>query len=217
MFPRPRPTNLLRVPACASCNRGFCLDDEYFALVMSVQQRAEGNRAASGASSAALKRLAERRGIPFTEKFLSTVRPVDLRTPAGLYIGRSLQYDVDLVRVTRTVRRVMRGLAFHHLGWRDPTGLEAFCAGIDAWPDSALEDSALTGSIVRAVVSTPVRGDNPSVLRYWFTPVSDAPEVTIWVLQFYLALPFVGSLGPAGGLAAAEGRKGRKLQSWLGD
>ena len=34
LFPRPRPTDLVTVPACEACNAAFSMDDEYFRLAM---------------------------------------------------------------------------------------------------------------------------------------------------------------------------------------
>src|SRR2546426_12101235 len=35
LFPSPKPSNLITVPACKPCNQGFQKDDEVLALVLS--------------------------------------------------------------------------------------------------------------------------------------------------------------------------------------
>lgn len=36
IFPKPRPDNLITVPACGNCNAKTTLDDEYFRTVVSA-------------------------------------------------------------------------------------------------------------------------------------------------------------------------------------
>ena len=40
VFPKPRPTNLVTVPACRACNSSAAADDEYFAAVLRLAARA---------------------------------------------------------------------------------------------------------------------------------------------------------------------------------
>ena len=45
IFPKPRPNNiqLVTVPACKECNRGYSKDDEYFRLTLCMSQNVGDN------------------------------------------------------------------------------------------------------------------------------------------------------------------------------
>jgi 5-methylcytosine-specific restriction endonuclease McrA len=36
LFPKPRPSDLITVPACRTCNKSYERDDDYFRLAMTV-------------------------------------------------------------------------------------------------------------------------------------------------------------------------------------
>src|SRR5476649_803812 len=49
LFPKPRPSNLITVPACDQCNKSFKNDDEYFlniALEWAASESSDGKQIA---------------------------------------------------------------------------------------------------------------------------------------------------------------------------
>src|SRR5271166_944356 len=43
MFRKPYPPNMWTVPGCQDCNGGFSKDDEYFRLVLTLNEKAKGH------------------------------------------------------------------------------------------------------------------------------------------------------------------------------
>lgn len=75
-----------------------------------------------GVLASALRWLDRSEARPFARAFLDTIQMADLRSPAGLYVGRVGTYWVDAERLCNVVARVIRGLFFHHVG--EPLGAD---------------------------------------------------------------------------------------------
>jgi hypothetical protein len=123
LFEQPRP-QLITVPCCRRCNEAASKDDEYFRLVLAVHHKAGDHPDARGVRDAAIRSLEKPRKRRFARAFMSTVRPVQVRTPGGLYVETGA-FNVDLGRLGNVMRRVVRGLFFHHHGWTCPAGTDA--------------------------------------------------------------------------------------------
>src|SRR5438552_3111844 len=115
LFSRPRPSSLVTVPSCLSCNAGASLDDEYFRLVVALRHDVDHPDAAVARDSA-MRSLARREAGGLRTAFLSATREVELRSAGGLYIGRTGAYDVDVPRLDRVALRIALGLFYKETG-----------------------------------------------------------------------------------------------------
>src|SRR3990172_12080089 len=101
LFAKPRPTNLIRVPACEKCHDSqTSLDDEYFKLIMSARIDTHEHPDARKGWKKELERLRNpfRQGL--RNLFISRFGTIDLYTKAGLYIGKTgVMKDVDIARL----------------------------------------------------------------------------------------------------------------------
>lgn len=79
LFPKPRPLNLVTVPACPTCNQSFKLDDEYFRLMVAGE--------AAYRDPVATRLWAERvmpnTGLGLRRAVLSQARLCEVRTPGA--------------------------------------------------------------------------------------------------------------------------------------
>ena len=107
LFNKPRP-HLITVSACRGCNAGFSRDDDYFWLTLASRAEAR-NHDATEASARAIKNLSRQEAEGF-RSILATVESVEVRTPAGLYVGDSLAYNVSFTRLNRVAARITKGL-----------------------------------------------------------------------------------------------------------
>src|SRR4051812_7520076 len=102
VFLRPRPSNLVTVPACWHCNNGASFDDEHFRNYLALHV---GGRSASG------KRLWDQsavRGMRRNQRFLREVivpaGRVYLASPGGIITGRGRAVPFNMPVIERVVR-----------------------------------------------------------------------------------------------------------------
>ncbi|MXW77787.1 MAG: hypothetical protein F4Z57_02130 [Gemmatimonadetes bacterium] len=118
--------------------------------------------------------------------FYDTVKQVDVQTPAGIYLGKTGAFDVDLDRVTRVVARIVRGLYYHQLGNRLSTETEVEAFAVDGLADLDEDGRKAVATIASPVMTAPeqIVGDQQT-FRYQFRAVPEEPEATAWLLTFY--------------------------------
>jgi hypothetical protein len=121
LFPKPRPSDLVTVPACVLCNNSASMDDEYFRLAITVDiDRARFPREFAHSINS-IERLARPRKDRFSRAILPAIGSAPVHTEAGVYLGHATTLNVDGERVLRVVTRIAAGLFFHHLGTRLPS------------------------------------------------------------------------------------------------
>lgn len=113
IFPKPRPSDLITVPACDYCNNKRSGLDEEFKVSIGIQagHGEEGERLFSNQTNRTLLHNRKLR-----EELSSTVKEIELHSPEGLFLGtaqavllKSESYDI-------VVDRIIRGLHWHHSG-----------------------------------------------------------------------------------------------------
>jgi hypothetical protein len=119
LFQKPRPSNLITVPACLACNRDRSLDDEYFRLVI-----AAGSRDAPQSHNVLQQRIIPRmRETPaLVVEFLKSVQRVDFHSPDGTYIGQAPVFQINRPRVQAVIDKIVRGLFFKNTNHRLAVG-----------------------------------------------------------------------------------------------
>jgi hypothetical protein len=199
-----RPSNLITVPSCEPCNKGFSLDDEYFRLALTSRGDTGDHPEAQLVSERAVQRISRPQARGFLESVFNSLTTIELKTPAGLYLGDAPGFMADLGRLSRVARRVITGLYFHEFGERLPDTHEAV-----AWQESGLQR---VGEATRAQLrqwcnfaqSAPEKTIGEDVFSYWYQPVPDEAHVSVWVLIFYKTVGFIGLTGAKDKLSAAR-------------
>jgi hypothetical protein len=190
LFGKPLPDDFVKAPSCVNCNLGASKDDEYFKIVLALKRGAGDHPEASAVVGSVLRGLARQR--PFSRRFFEGVREVPRMTPAGLYAGRGLAYDVNLQRLDRVVGRVVRALYWEN---HDHVRLPDEC-DVSVWSEEGLrglglpEAAQLKATILQPVLRNPAREIGRGALRYWFA-AGDRPHLTAWMLEFYADVRFL--------------------------
>lgn len=176
IFVRPRPSNLITVPACWHCNSGASRDDEGFRNYLALHV---ASRSTSG------KRLWEQsavRGMCRNRRFLRDVivpaRPVYLASPGGIITGRGRAVPFDMPVIERVVRRSVRGLYFYHVGRYLPAAVPVtvkMLSGVSLETAEALRDWP-GGSV----------GGRQFIYRFGYAEAS--PTMSVWLFCFHEAL-----------------------------
>jgi hypothetical protein len=125
----PRPSNLITVPSCDSCNHGAS-DDEVFRNEFSIMASSFGESAeAAERLQTALRGI--RRNRATLGRMVLSAKPVERYSKNGLYLG--LSYAVPAVPGVqlRVITRIVRGLYWHHIGSRVPNDAKIELVFID--------------------------------------------------------------------------------------
>lgn len=113
-FPKPRPDNLVTVPACSQCNRGISKDEEYVRAVLLTLMDTEEASAAIRLRAEELRRSFERdEGKPLANLILSSIEWVNVETSAGIMLpNRVPLIGADTDRMYRVFIKIVMGLYY---------------------------------------------------------------------------------------------------------
>jgi hypothetical protein len=198
----PRPSALVKVPSCLRCNQGASADDEYFRLMVALRHDVD-DPDCRFVRAAAMRSLRRPRARGLRTSLLATMREVELRTPAGLYLGRRVStYSPETDRLLRVVRRTMLGLFYRDLGHRLPEEYETkvyLPSAVDRGSEGGEEGFDLLLQMAATLRRKLPRFVGRPVLTYWRSSTTEDPDATAWLLVFYERVAFMGiTLRPSG-------------------
>src|ERR1043166_1313748 len=138
IFPKPRPSNLITVPACPKCHsRQTSKDDEYFRLALNVRDELSQHSAVRKIQPVIMRSLFAPNKIGMLRAFLNSICVAESVTPGGIFIKNQLAIQTDMNRVRGVVQRTMKGLFYHHNKYRVPNNYDALVCdenSFQTWP-----------------------------------------------------------------------------------
>jgi hypothetical protein len=178
MFPTEKRANLIKVPACDACNQSYKKDDEYFRTVIAGASFADpvGRRI----WDEKVVRSTLKRSPRLSAALVSRLVDIDIKTPAGVYLGIQEALLVDFGRVNRVLEKIVRGLYFHHEGRRLSKQIKISIR-------SAPSGGDLEG-IGEEVVHCTI-GDG-SVFQYGYRIHEGDRRISVWFFCFYRSVIF---------------------------
>jgi hypothetical protein len=178
LFPRPRPTDLITVPACETCNGSFSTDDEYFriAMVAPATEHTDGARVWQEV------RRRIRKQPKLRQTLVQSITPIEVRTKAGLYLGTTKALSLSTPRIHAVLHRIIRGLLWHHYGVLLPVSTAAFETRHN--PDVTPILPMLQADTVRS-------GVGGEVFRYRHGLTRESLMVSLWWTCFYATTTFL--------------------------
>ncbi len=198
LFDAAPPEGYIKIPACHECNNGHSRDEEYFVATVT----AEGDFYASAAARRVIERIGQkhqsgkRAMTGLAKRLISSMEPVAVHSESGNFLGTQPAFRLEVDRVNRVLRKMVRGLFFHEFGRRLPVGDGQLWVEIK--PDPKLLDKPPL-AWVRSNLAPPAKvlGD---VFVYRYFALNDAPDTTAWLLGFYDSVPAAAlSLVPPAG------------------
>jgi hypothetical protein len=196
LFAKPRPYNLITVPACLTCNKSASKDDEYFRMRLCLNDAARGHPDVNGNLPSIFRSLDRPQARGLRTSLLADWRNVEVKSSGGLYLGRRSAFQVDMKRIFRVVARIVKGLYFHETG-------NIFCSdhGVRVISNETLSEqdpdtiAEFKSTILQPLVAAPLKsiGNRTFAYRYCLT---DVPSVSGWGLVFYDRVQFVALTGP---------------------
>jgi hypothetical protein len=197
LFHNPKPSELITVPCCEDCRKPTTKDDEYFRLKLGLNQEVGMHPVAKEKIDVIMRSLQKPQARGLLGMVAADMRLVEMRTPAGLYLGTRAGYEVDLARIDRVIARTVRGLFFHETKRRLPDDFDVrvFC------DDRLLQElpevlEQLNKTIIQplAEVDAKVIADGAFMYRHRFT--ADNLNASVWALSFYQGKSFLALIVP---------------------
>lgn len=183
LFPKPKPSSLIKIPSCIPCNRGFSKDDEYFRTAIALTLDTRRDPRTKQIVDKSLSSLKRPNGGGYKSLFFSSMHRVEMRGTTGLYYGTTLAFSADLVRVRRYANRIIRGLYFHEIGIRLPTN-----AGVQSVVDGVLPDP----DWMALLESQRAKDIGEGIFSYRYLIAQDEPLASAWLLIFFGKLQVCG-------------------------
>jgi hypothetical protein len=187
-FPQPRPSDLVTVPACNTCNNKTSADEEHFLHVMMSHVASEGPIVEALRSQRFSLPKTERR-LRVAREMLSKVRMIPVHTPGGIYLGHAPALEgIDFGRLERVFEKIVRGLYFAEYGERPPA---------DRHTQSMLDPHReLMGHPVAQLVLREGRGRRVSSgeFDYRIARAEDGSATALCVMLFWNVLPVLSWL-----------------------
>lgn len=171
IFPKPRPSDLITIRACQSCNGGTSELDEIFKVAIGIAggHGIEGEAMFKEPVTRTLKHN-ER----LTKEIQNSTRDIWVKTPDGLLLQKSA-YLIDSVAHDTIIEKIIRGLHFIHTGiiLGDKATVKVF------WHNE-LSIEIVNMSQMWPTVSV---GEGKFVYKFFTEP--QAPFGSVWVLEFF--------------------------------
>jgi hypothetical protein len=190
IFAKPRPNNLITVPACMSCHGATSQDDEYFRVRLGLNDAASAHPDVKSNIDSIFRGLHRQQARGMAKQLLADTFPVPLKTPSGLYVGQRLAFHVDVERIFRVIERTVRGLYYHEAGERIPDGYAVLVHSNETLAQLSPKDlQETTDEIIRplANIAPKTIGNNAFAYRH----AIPTRFISAWVLTFYGTVPFL--------------------------
>ena len=129
--------------------------------------------------------------VQFARWFFSQRTAIEVKTPAGIYLGKREGFNVDLNRVNSVTNRIATGLFYREFRTRLPDDYCAVSMSDDEYNRQPNDLKEMIGRMVSVVLSGRTRTVGEDVFSYQFTTASDQPLCSIWVMTFYGKLTFM--------------------------
>ncbi|MGE0641869.1 MAG: hypothetical protein AB7G12_10995 [Thermoanaerobaculia bacterium] len=106
---------LITLPSHRSCNASYSKDDEYFRLCITVAAGDEPN-AKKLWKGPVLRGVHRPESAKYRAMILGSIHEVEVRSEAGIILGKAPVMDQKSARILRVVSRMARGLYTYHTG-----------------------------------------------------------------------------------------------------
>jgi hypothetical protein len=193
LFPDPKPTNLITIPACKICNESSKLDDEYFRVCVLTNPDPSPigwkiwDKKVIGSSL--------ERSPPLRQRLLGDIIEVELRSPSGLIIGKAPGIRFEKSRINHVIQRIIRGLYWHHHKKVLPPETNF----------TILKDPHVSGVAEIINNHTVLSMVDKETFQYRHGVTDEDPSASIWLLRFYTRTTFLIITGDEGEKKSSEG------------
>ncbi len=173
IFPKPRPNDLITVPACGTCNTGVSKREEKFRVLLSLQVGMDSPQTEKLWKKHALDTL--RKQPKLRSEILKSMEDVWVKTPGVVIAGKRTMIKWDNECHDQTIIKITKGLYFHHFG-------EILESGENIRPYFFYN---LTPEMVNAFQEFPANSIGRNQFVYKFGRLDEKAEISVWLYQFF--------------------------------
>jgi len=193
IFAEPRPNDLITVPVCDCCHKGWSAEDEYFRDMIVLRRDVFEHPQVQQLAQKLLRGLARPQKARYLDHILRGIQEVEEHTKSGIYIGRADAFAVDLGRLEAVVDRCVRGLFHHHLGCRLPDDFMTTTVALDRME---IKDETAFASVIKSLLAQRRHDIGDGAFAYWYVQIEAHKPVTAWLLAFYENVLFFAATAP---------------------
>lgn len=190
-FPQPRPKNLITVPCCVECHRGFTQDDEYLRNLLNFADGNERHPAAKQLRSKGIRSLYDSNKRGYTKSFFNNVNPGWVRYANGM-IAPGATMTLDDKRIEDVIERIVVGLFWKETNIYLPPDYTVEVIGSY---DPRYRDWGVQQSVRWLQDQDDIANIGEGVFQYWWSWAMNAPPEgthnSDWMLQFYEGTTFL--------------------------
>ena len=113
LFSSPKPSNLITVPCCATCNRNYGKIDERIRNILTSLDTTENHNAIQ--SQIAYKRnksFERKKGFTNLQHVLHSLQNIDIYTQSGIYLGKKPAFKLDQPIFDKFFERLARAFLY---------------------------------------------------------------------------------------------------------
>lgn len=173
-FPRPKPSNLITVPACADCNSSAGKDEEFFLATFMFSEAGE-SIAGKKLWDEKLHRMYDKnKGLK--RKIAQNLKYSDCVTHSGIYLGRKRTIKQEPKRFENVVSKIVKGLYFFEYDEIIPKTIGVMSSYIQSQEEA--------DEVLKYELNFGTRRWD-GIFEYRFNRNKDNPEDFIWLMLFY--------------------------------
>lgn len=175
-FPKPRPVNLLTVPACRICNKSFEKDEELF-LATFMFTEIGITEAGKKLWDEKLHRMYEK-NLGLRKRISKSLQQVELVTPGGIYLGRRFVIKHNDAHSERVINKIVRGLYYYE--YKEPLPPSVKISSHFLKRPSEISE-------VEKFVPMLLFGSRkwPGIFEYRYNRIANQTEGSMWVMRFF--------------------------------
>ncbi len=197
MFPKPRPANLITVPACDTHHSNArARDNELFRFQLAIHIGAQQSPSARAVWPSIIRSLARREAAGWQQTVFGTLGKRPVRTPAGLYIGNFPSYELSIPRLHAEAEWIIRGLYFAHRRTPVPADREVHVFAGEIVRRMRADVRQSFAPLIAFVQAVPAIVIGNRAFRYYFRTLPEDASCCLVALIFYEAFSFFGWVMP---------------------
>lgn len=192
IFATDNRDDMIRVPACFNCNNSFSKDDDWLLQLIATNAEFQEFPGIGEVTDRGFRAVSRPESRGLLESFVANFTEVELWANAasgsdGIYIGNApaIQFDGD--RFKMIISRIVRGLFWHETRRVLPEDHAVYNFRLVKQTNHDAQDS-----IDRVFQSgqLTIRSIGGGAFEYGYHIIFDAPNISMWVLRFYLGRSF---------------------------
>lgn len=180
LFCKPKPDNLITVPACLVCNKVTEMDEDFFlATIMFTEagETPEGKIFWDDFLRRMFKKNPALRG-----KIRRSLSMRNAHTPSGIFLGDKLTLKTDPPRLERVAGKIVKGLYYFEFEEALPPDVKMEIRFLRTDSDRIIADKH-NHEIIPGSRSWPI-------FRYGYGRLEDEKEISVWRLIFFERVEF---------------------------